>query len=61
MYLYHGSKQSFPKLRKHKAQAPPGRPPEEALYQINENCIVFIADGKGGHRDPPLRFRVIWY
>ena len=31
------------------------------LYQINENCIVFIADGKGGHRDPPLRFRVIWY
>jgi len=28
------------------------------LYQINENCIVFIADGKGGHRDPPLRFRV---
>ncbi|MCE2400434.1 hypothetical protein J4G08_06040 [Candidatus Poribacteria bacterium] len=34
MYLYHGSKQSFPKLRKHKAQAPPGRPPEEALEAI---------------------------
>lgn len=34
MYLYHGSKESFPKLRKHKAHAPPGRPPEEALEAI---------------------------
>lgn len=34
MYLYHGSKQSFPKLKKRKAHAPPGRPPEEALEAI---------------------------
>lgn len=34
MYLYHGSKQSFPKLKKQKAHAPPGRPPEEALEAI---------------------------
>lgn len=34
MYLYHGSKQSFPKLRKRKAIAPPGRPAEEALEAI---------------------------
>ena len=34
MYLYHGSKESFPKLRKHKAHAPPGRPSEEALEAI---------------------------
>ena len=34
MYLYHGSKQSFPKLRKRKANAPPGRPAEEALDAI---------------------------
>ena len=34
MYLYHGSKESFPKLKKHKAHAPPGRPPEEALEAI---------------------------
>ena len=34
MFLYHGSKQSFPKLRKRKAHAPPGRPPEEALEAI---------------------------
>ena len=34
MYLYHGSKQSVPKLKKHKAHAPPGRPPEEALEAI---------------------------
>ncbi len=34
MYLYHGSKQLFPKLKKRKAQAPPGRPPEEALEAI---------------------------
>lgn len=34
MYLYHGSKQSFPKLKKRKAHAPPGRPPEEALDAI---------------------------
>ena len=33
-YLYHGSKQSFSKLRKHEAHAPPGRPPEEALEAI---------------------------
>lgn len=33
-YLYHGSKQSFPKLRKRKALAPPGRPAEEALEAI---------------------------
>ena len=34
MYLYHGSKQSFSKLKKQKAHAPPGRPPEEALEAI---------------------------
>ena len=34
MYLYHGSKQSFPKLKKRKAHAPPGRPAEEALEAI---------------------------
>ena len=34
MYLYHGSKESFPKLKKRKAHAPPGRPPEEALEAI---------------------------
>jgi hypothetical protein len=34
MYLYHGSKQSVPKLKKRKAHAPPGRPPEEALEAI---------------------------
>ena len=34
MYLYHGSKQLFSKLRKRKAHAPPGRPPEEALEAI---------------------------
>jgi len=34
MYWYHGSKKSFPKLRKHKAHAPPGRPAEEALEAI---------------------------
>ena len=34
MYLYHGSKKSFSKLRKHKAHAPPGRPSEEALEAI---------------------------
>ncbi len=34
MYLYHGSKQLFEKLKKQKAQAPPGRPPEEALDAI---------------------------
>lgn len=33
-YLYHGSKQSFKKLIKQKAIAPPGRPPEEALEAI---------------------------
>ncbi|RKU29962.1 hypothetical protein C6497_05155 [Candidatus Poribacteria bacterium] len=33
-YLYHGSKQSFKKLIKQKAIAPPGRPPEEALDAI---------------------------
>ena len=34
MYLYHGSKKSVPKLKKQKAHAPPGRPPEEALDAI---------------------------
>lgn len=34
MYLYHGSKQSFPTLKKQQAHAPPGRPPEEALEAI---------------------------
>ena len=34
LYLYHGSKQSFPTLRKRKALAPPGRPAEEALEAI---------------------------
>lgn len=34
MYLYHGSKQLFSKLKKRKAQAPPGRPAEEALEAI---------------------------
>lgn len=34
MYLYHGSKQLFSKLKKRKAHAPPGRPPEEALEAI---------------------------
>lgn len=34
LYLYHGSKQSFSKLRKRKANAPPGRPVEEALEAI---------------------------
>ncbi len=34
MYLYHGSKESFPKLKKRKAHAPPGRPSEEALEAI---------------------------
>ncbi|RKU11545.1 hypothetical protein C6503_18405 [Candidatus Poribacteria bacterium] len=34
MYLYHGSKQSFPTLKKRQAHAPPGRPPEEALDAI---------------------------
>lgn len=34
MYLYHGSKQSFPTLKKRQAHAPPGRPPEEALEAI---------------------------
>ena len=33
-YLYHGSKQAFSKLKKRKAHAPPGRPPEEALEAI---------------------------
>lgn len=33
-YLYHGSKQLFAKLKKQKALAPPGRPPEEALEAI---------------------------
>lgn len=33
-YLYHGSKQSLTKLKKRKAIAPPGRPPEEALEAI---------------------------
>ena len=33
-YLYHGSKQLFPKLEKRKALAPPGRPAEEALEAI---------------------------
>ncbi len=31
------------------------------LYQINKFCIVFTAENTGGHRDPPLRFWVIWY
>ena len=34
MYLYHGSKKLFPKLKKRKAHAPQGRPPEEALEAI---------------------------
>ena len=34
MYLYHGSKKLFSKLRKRKAHAPSGRPPEEALEAI---------------------------
>ena len=34
MYLYHGSKNSFSKLKKRKAHAPPGKPPEEALEAI---------------------------
>ena len=34
MYLYHGSKQSFQTLKKQKAHAPQGRPPEEALEAI---------------------------
>lgn len=34
LYFYHGSKQSVPKLKKRKAHAPPGRPPEEALEAI---------------------------
>ena len=34
MYLYHGSKQSFAKLKKRQAHAPPGRPAEEALEAI---------------------------
>ena len=34
MYLYHGSKKLFPKLKKQKAHAPQGRPPEEALEAI---------------------------
>ena len=34
MYLYHGSKKLFPKLKKQKAYAPQGRPPEEALEAI---------------------------
>lgn len=34
MYLYHGSKQSFPTLRKRQAHAPPGRPAEESLEAI---------------------------
>lgn len=34
MYLYHGSKQSFAKLRKRQAHAPPGCPAEEALEAI---------------------------
>ena len=34
MYLYHGSKQFFPTLKKRQAHAPPGRPPEEALDAI---------------------------
>ena len=34
MYLYHGSKQFFTTLKKQKAHAPPGRPPEEALEAI---------------------------
>ncbi|MCY4403216.1 MAG: right-handed parallel beta-helix repeat-containing protein [Candidatus Poribacteria bacterium] len=33
-YLYHGSKQLLPKLKKRQALAPPGRPPEEALEAI---------------------------
>ena len=33
-YLYHGSKQSLTKLKKRKAIAPPGRPPEESLEAI---------------------------
>ena len=34
MYLYYGSKQFFPTLKKQKAHALPGRPPEEALEAI---------------------------
>ena len=34
LYFYHGSKQLFSKLKKHKAHAPPERPPEEALEAI---------------------------
>ena len=34
LYFYHGSKQLFSKLKKQKAHAPPGRPPEEALEAI---------------------------
>lgn len=34
MYLYHGSKKLFSKLKKRKAHAPPGRPLEEALEAI---------------------------
>lgn len=34
MYLYHGSKKLFSKLKKQKAHAPQGRPPEEALEAI---------------------------
>ena len=33
-FLYHGSKKRLPKLRKKKAQAPPGRPSEESLDAI---------------------------
>ena len=33
-YLYHGSKRLYPKLKKRKSNAPPGRPPEEALEAI---------------------------
>jgi len=34
MYWYHGSKKLFPKLKKHKAYAPPGAPPEDGLEAI---------------------------
>ena len=63
MYLYHGSKQSFPTLKKQKAHAPPGRPPEEALeaiYLTPDFLFAFAcAAGPPGTSDMDLIKRLI--
>ena len=63
MYLYHGSKKLFSKLKKRKAYAPQGRPPEEALeaiYLTPDFLFAFAcAAGPPGTSDMDLIKRLI--